>query len=112
MANQFYASLGGNYCAWESYPVAWLRAPPNRWAKQKQRARTYGAVSVEEQGRRLADALGMEEIASSETTSSGAGRGSLEAEQRFRAALELSCTDLIRSMAQNPVYSKIYKYTK
>lgn len=48
-------------CLGERFGVAWLRVPSNRWDSQKQKVPAYGDVSVEELGRRLADASGIRE---------------------------------------------------
>lgn len=55
---------------------------------------------------------GSGEISSPETTSAGAGRGSLEAEQWYTGSSSAFWYGFDRSMAQNPRYPKIYKFTK
>ena len=69
------------------------RAPLNRWDNQRQKGWTYGDVSVEEQGRRLADASRIRERVSPKAASSGTGRGSPGAEQQSTGSPELSGVD-------------------
>ena len=66
------------------------RAPLNRWDNQRQKGWTYGDVSVEEQGRRLADASRIRECVSPKAASSGTGRGSPGAEKQSTSSPELS----------------------
>lgn len=55
--------------------MAWLRGPSNRWDSQKQNVPAYGDVSVEELGRRLADASGIgEKLPLQRPPLQGAGR--------------------------------------
>ena len=70
------------------------RAPPNRWDNQRQKGWTYGDVSVEEQGRRLADASRIGEYVSPKAAaSSGTGSGSPGSEQQSTGSPELSGVD-------------------
>lgn len=101
LANQFCASLRGNYRAGEELLNALAPDPLDRWDTQKQKLSAYGNGSAEQPGGGLAVAqeIGRKpSLLRQSPLNTGHRESSLKVEHQLPGRSKLPCRDLMRNM--------------